>query len=919
MQWSVPLVLAVLLRAAVQAWSLSDINPEGACKSSIQLHCKQFLPDGARGRSLLVTASDDWKVDNLSRNTATQGRRNSAARSPVRLKGNTSAILPWLLQKYNITNLPANTTSPVAKCLRNVMMQQRLSINVGAPLSEACMHDVRSFFAAQAEDIRNDLKLMEACAPEIKGFCSRVVPGEGRVLSCLKASKPALSDRCSAMVTKRQLYSSEDISFDARLKSACNNDLEKYCKDVPWGSGGKKACLEAVLKRRGKDGKLEPACSAALYRRALEDSEDIRFDYRLADTCAADKAKFCASVLPGQARVIQCLESHMDDKSFHWACKRLLQARAMRKSRDVRLDFRFRMMCRKDVNLLCPDFTQLVTKPWLKTDLRGSDLIECMWDKMDNITSPDCREHMSMMRQRSSLNPMYDSPLQRGCAAEVKELCSDIAPSQTFMLTSCLNRKKLEGYLVSQQCSVVLMKRLVMASKDFKLNPILQRACNQEFARYCVDASTEDDSGVECLIRHRKEHDFGRRCSDALSQFAMEMTTDVRLVHSVARGCAKEIGSLCQGIEPGEGRVISCLQAKRSHITSSACRDAVLKITGLATDDWRMDYNLYTSCQQDVEKHCAGVEPGEGRVHQCLRANSDRLSPRCLMAERMMEELESEDIRVNPRLKVCTSAARRFCADVPAGDAARISCLQDHMAEDSFPTDCFHVMEDIVEKASTRFYLNPRVKRMCNNDVNRYCRWSDMKPDDPDGSILACLANRITQTESECRRELVRVVRLQLWRYRTGMPLTSPCDGDAMKHCHLGTVAAPYLQSGYISECLMRSSANLTRGCWALISLPDADGIRQAARLEAKYWHREFAQEAFNEVAGNVRQSIFGELKHHLEHITMERVKRAVGNNTPAWLLVAAMVLGGAGVVGITSWLIVFRRRGPLVIKDGRA
>jgi hypothetical protein len=35
------------------------------------------------------------------------------------------------------------------------------------------------------------------------------------------------------------------------------------------------------------------------------------------------------------------------------------------------------------------------------------------------------------------------------------------------------------------------------------------------------------------------------------------------------------------------------------------------------------------ACQADFEKYCSGVEPGGGRVVECLAEHLDRLTPQC--------------------------------------------------------------------------------------------------------------------------------------------------------------------------------------------------------------------------------------------------------------------------------------------------
>jgi hypothetical protein len=48
----------------------------------------------------------------------------------------------------------------------------------------------------------------------------------------------------------------------------------------------------------------------SVFRREVEESEDVRYDAFLADMCAGDKSAFCAAVKPGECRVMACLESH---------------------------------------------------------------------------------------------------------------------------------------------------------------------------------------------------------------------------------------------------------------------------------------------------------------------------------------------------------------------------------------------------------------------------------------------------------------------------------------------------------------------------------------------------------------------------------------------------------------------------------
>lgn len=47
-------------------------------------------------------------------------------------------------------------------------------------------------------------------------------------------------------------------------------------------------------------------------------------------------------------------------------------------------------------------------------------------------------------------------------------------------------------------------------------------------------------------------------------------------------------------------------------------------------EDWRLDPTLQAKCQESVDTLCDGVEPGEGREIDCLAARSTQLSWDCL-------------------------------------------------------------------------------------------------------------------------------------------------------------------------------------------------------------------------------------------------------------------------------------------------
>ena len=85
----------------------------------------------------------------------------------------------------------------------------------------------------------------------------------------------------------------------------------------------------------------------------MEDTEDVRFMTRVATVCASDKEKFCKGVQPGRARALECLIGHRFDAEFTSECKKEIDDVAIRRGHDWRLDWRLRMLCKKDIRSLC--------------------------------------------------------------------------------------------------------------------------------------------------------------------------------------------------------------------------------------------------------------------------------------------------------------------------------------------------------------------------------------------------------------------------------------------------------------------------------------------------------------------------------------------------------------------------------------
>ena len=98
---------------------------------------------------------------------------------------------------------------------------------------------------------------------------------------------------------------------------------------------------------------------------------------------------------------------------------------------------------------------------------------------------------------------------------------------------------------------------------------------------------------------------------------ALLLSGSAALAQQVAKPCARDIKTLCAGIQPGEGRIKACI---KSHLTdlSPSCQDRVLTVavTGKV-------------CKADIAKLCAGIVPGTGGIRACIKSHMAEVSDPC--------------------------------------------------------------------------------------------------------------------------------------------------------------------------------------------------------------------------------------------------------------------------------------------------
>ena len=104
-------------------------------------------------------------------------------------------------------------------------------------------------------------------------------------------------------------------------------------------------------------------------------------------------------------------------------------------------------------------------------------------------------------------------------------------------------------------------------------------------------------------------------CLAAMLLLPASMASSIELTGA----CLKDAKAQCPDVQPGGGKIKDCL---KTHIKdlSDDCKAVLLKVVNAK------------ACAADVKQFCADTKPGEGRLEACMKAHVHEVSDACKVA-----------------------------------------------------------------------------------------------------------------------------------------------------------------------------------------------------------------------------------------------------------------------------------------------
>lgn len=81
------------------------------------------------------------------------------------------------------------------------------------------------------------------------------------------------------------------------------------------------------------------------------------------------------------------------------------------------------------------------------------------------------------------------------------------------------------------------------------------------------------------------------------------------------------------------------------------------------------------ACGDEIEKFCSHVTPGKLSMAGCLNDNREKLSKECLA------KVDKAMVKIEESRKICGPDINRFCAEVKPGEGRIVKCLNAKISE----------------------------------------------------------------------------------------------------------------------------------------------------------------------------------------------------------------------------------------------
>jgi hypothetical protein len=116
-------------------------------------------------------------------------------------------------------------------------------------------------------------------------------------------------------------------------------------------------------------------------------------------------------------------------------------------------------------------------------------------------------------------------------------------------------------------------------------------------------------------------HAEGKKLAEKLSETTIAIDVEIR-------GCDADREILCPGLPANSKNSLMCLMAYEANLSESCKVGIVEAAVAAELGLLAIEYSI-NACEADADKYCRDIEPGEGRIISCLKKHEKSLDEKC--------------------------------------------------------------------------------------------------------------------------------------------------------------------------------------------------------------------------------------------------------------------------------------------------
>ncbi|XP_078400178.1 Golgi apparatus protein 1 isoform X1 [Cetorhinus maximus] len=503
----------------------------------------------------------------------------------------------------------------------------------GRRLSRDCRAEIQRILHQRALDVKLEPALQERCIIDLGKWCSEKTD-PGQELECLQDHLDDLAVDCRDIVGNLTELESEDIQIEALLMRACDPVIQAYCHELADNQIDSGDLMECLVQNKHQK-EMNEKCIVGVTHFQLIQMKDFRFSYKFKMACKEDVLKLCPNIKK-KVDVVICLSTTVrndtlqDNKEQRVSikCRKQLRVEELEMTEDIRLEPELYVSCKTDIETHCQN-----------VPFGNAQVVECLKD-VKKLLSNRCHDKIFKLQETEMSDPELDYTLMRVCKQMIKRYCADADPKNVLQ---CLKQNK-NAELMDPKCKQMITKRQITQNTDYRLNPVLRKACKADIPKFCQSVLNNVKDGkelegqvVSCLKLKYADQRLSSDCEDQIRVIIQESALDYRLDPQLQIHCTKEINTLCAeeaAAQEQTGQVEECLKINLLKITGESCKKEVLNMLQESKADIFVDPVLHAACGLDLKHQCASILPGKGRQMSCL-----------------LEALEDKTVRLQPDCK----------------------------------------------------------------------------------------------------------------------------------------------------------------------------------------------------------------------------------------------------------------------------